>query len=498
MTTLTKPEAGNASASNRNIIVPLIIRGEIIEENLVVFPGRHGGVTFSTPDVTPYLNRLPLKNPSALRDYYDISLDAIFDFLEDLGSRLDFRKNPYLQESFEISLGASGLTEPILRNMYEKGLPRMFGRAAMEEIVERNIGRDFLDGWVSIPLLSGAVGEVRAFGARGIHVVPGNAVLAAGVTVIRCAVTRSDAIIKSPSNDPMTHAAVVRTMIDIDANHPVTRHFTVGYWKGGDQKIEETLYHPKNVEKIVAWGGMSSIKHIARYLQPGIDLITLEPKFSSSIIGRDSFADEPTMRKVAHLLALDVGGVNQEGCANARVVYADTGTDPLGIETANRFAQYVYDAILQLPPHISTKPKDFDPNLASELDALQLDDTFYRVVGGADQEGAIIVSQFSEPVDFARSLSGRVANIVPISGVETAIQSVNSYTQTIGVYPESLRHEIRDRLSLHGAQRVVSLGFAISTMMALPQDGMEPLRRMCRWVSGEKASLETTTSAIAA
>ena len=29
------------------------------------------------------------------------------------------------------------------------------------------------------------------------------------------------------------------------------------------------------------------------------------------------------MRKAAHLLAIDVGGVNQEGCANARVVYED-------------------------------------------------------------------------------------------------------------------------------------------------------------------------------
>src|SRR5271154_1951703 len=135
----------------------------------------------------------------------------------------------------------------------------------------------------------------------------------------------------------MTHAAVIRTMIDMDPNHPVTRHLSVGYWKGGDEEIEQVLYHPKNIEKIVAWGGMNSIKHIAKYIQPGIDLITLEPKFSSSIIGRDAFADEATMRDVAALLALDVGGANQEGCANSRVVYADTGTDEAGIEVANRF-----------------------------------------------------------------------------------------------------------------------------------------------------------------
>jgi len=489
--------AAAASSAGHALIVPLIIRGEVIRSDLITFRGRHGGVTFSTPDVRRFAHRLPLGNPSDLRDYYEISLDDILDFLEALGERLDFRSNPYLQECLELSIGASGLTEPILRHMFEKGLQRMFKRSQLEEVVDQNIGREYLEGWVPVPLLSGALGQVRAFGARGIHIVPGNAVLAAGITVIRCAVTRSDAIIKSPSNDPMTHAAVIRTMIDMDPKHPVTRHLSVGYWKGGDEEIEQVLYHPKNVEKIVAWGGMSSIKHIARYIQPGIDLITLEPKFSSSIIGRDAFADEATMRDAAALLALDVGGANQEGCASSRVVYADAGIDDAGLELANRFGQYLYDAMMKLPERISTKPKDFDLNLASELDALRLDDLYFKVIGGQDREGAVIVSQIPEPVDFARQLSGRVANIVPMDGVETAIRSVNAYTQTIGVFPDRLKQEISDRLALHGAQRVVSLGLALSPMLSLPQDGMEPLRRMCRWVAGETGRPDTTTSILA-
>ena len=175
------------TSAGRSVIVPLIIRGEIIQSDLVTFPARHGGVTFATPNVRRYAHRLPLANPSDLRDYYEISLDDIVDFLVALGARLDFRKNPYLQECFELSVSASGLTARILRHMFEKGLPRMFRRAQLEEIVDRNIGREYLEGWVRVPLLSGAVGEVRAFGARGVHIVPGNAVLAAGVTVIRCA-----------------------------------------------------------------------------------------------------------------------------------------------------------------------------------------------------------------------------------------------------------------------------------------------------------------------
>jgi hypothetical protein len=497
MATIIQPNTNEMQDNDgKTIRVPLIIRGEVIEDNLVTYPGRHGAMSFETPDVRKYIDRLPLRNASELQDYYAISLDEILDFLTELGTKLDVRRNPYLQEALEMSLSASGLTEPIIRNMYEKGLPAMFDRAGLEEIVDRNIGREYLEGWVSVPMLSGAMGEIRAFGARGIHIVPGNAPLAVGVTVIRCAVTRSDAVIKSPSNDPMTHAAVIRTMIDMDPNHPVTRHLSVGYWKGGDEAVEKTLYDPKNIEKIVAWGGMASIQHIVRYLQPGLDLITLEPKFSSSIIGREAFADEATMTRVADLLAIDFAGANQEGCANARVIYVDSGTDDAGIEALNRFGQILYDAMLRLPEHISTKPKDFDLELASELDALSLDDTFFRVIGGEDREGAVIVSQYPEPVDFARNLGNRVANLVPMDGAELAIRSVNSFTQTIGVYPESLKTQIRDRLSIHGAQRVVSLGFALSTMMVLPQDSMEPLRRMCRWVAGEAGTPETVKNVV--
>ena len=44
-------------------------------------------------------------------------------------------------------------------------------------------------------------------------------------------------------------------------------------------------------------------------------------------------------------------------------------------------------------------------------------DDFYRVFGGERREGAIVVSQFDEPVDYAPMLSGRVANIVPVDDI---------------------------------------------------------------------------------
>src|SRR3546814_5944892 len=36
--------------------------------------------------------------------------------------------------------------------------------------------------------------------------------------------------------------AAARTMIDMDPDHPLTRHLSVAYWKGGDEEVEQYLY----------------------------------------------------------------------------------------------------------------------------------------------------------------------------------------------------------------------------------------------------------------
>jgi hypothetical protein len=306
------------------------------------------------------------------------------------------------------------------------------------------------------------------------------------VTILRSVITRSDVIIKAPSNDPLTAIAIARTLADVAPDHPVTKHLAVGYWKGGDLDVEEILYQPHHIEKIVAWGGLASVKHVTRYIQPGLELIALDPKRSATIIGPEAFGDEDTMREVARRAATDVGVANQEGCANARVIYALTGTDAEGLAKANRLGELIYRELMSLPAIISTPPLYPDRELLAHLEASRMADDFYRVIGGEQREGAIVVSQFDEPVDYSPMLSGRIANIVPVDSIDKVTAAVNAYTQTIGIYPESLKRQLRDTLPLFGAQRLTSLGYACSVAVAMPQDAVEPIRRMCKWIVDEE------------
>jgi hypothetical protein len=271
-------------------------------------------------------------------------------------------------------------------------------------------------------------------------------------------------------------------MLEMDATHPLTRHLSVAYWKGGDEALEQMLYQPRNIEKIVAWGGFASVRHVTKYIQPGLELISLDPKRSVSIIGAEAFASESMMREVALRLAADIGGMNQEGCVNAREIYALSGTDERGLANLDAFGQYTYEAMMALPAGVSTAPKEMDAELRGLVNAARLNDEWYHVIGGTRDEGAIIVSHLPEPVDFASRLGKRIANLVPIDDLEDVYKAVDAYTQTIGIFPESLKTRLRDRLALFGAQRFTSLGYAASATIAAPQDAIESTRELCKWI----------------
>ncbi|MFD1555008.1 acyl-CoA reductase [Paraburkholderia silviterrae] len=472
-------------------IAPMVIRGSVITENLIEAGGRGGDLRFLTPDARHYLDRLPLGNPARLADLYALSFTDILDYAEALGERLDLATNAHLQQACELSYRTAPVTPTMVKGSY-LGLRHMLSRAAITEAVESTVGIRHLEGWVKQKLIDGTELEVRCFGARTLHIVAGNATGLSLLTIIRNMVMRSDAIIKAPSNDPFTALAIARTMIDMAPDHPLTRHLSVAYWKGGDTAFEERLYQPQNLEKIVAWGGYASMKHVTRYIQPGLELISLDPKRSASIIGRDTFESDASMREAALRLASDIGALNQKGCVCARVVYVQSGTDEAGLARLNRFGQHVYEAMLGLPNTLSTAPKRYDPALKAEVDALRLDDDWYKVIGGKEGEGAIVCSQIPEPVAFATLLDDRTANLVPVDSLDEVMAAVDAYTQTVGIYPESVKDELKDKLPLYGAQRIVSLGYAAAMKWAAPQDAIEPLRRMGKWISNQIATPETS------
>jgi hypothetical protein len=471
------------------IDIPFLIRGRIIEpgDDAIEFGGR-AGARFRTPDPSRYAAQLVLADPSELADLAETPIDEVIDFLAAVGSRLALEDNAHMDAAFRLALDAGEMTEPVLRAIYDE-LPSRFAREALDTEVARVVGKAYLDGWVEWGRPGLSKTRVRAIGTRQMHIIAGNAPVVAAQTVIRAALTKGDCLIKNPSNDPLTATAIVRTMIELDAEHPVTKHFAVAYWKGGDVEIEREIYRPSRIEKLTAWGGMASMKHIQQYLVPGIELIAMNPKLSISIVGHEALELQSAMEQAASGVALAAGRLNQTGCFCTRIVYVECGTDDEDLERLEEFGHAIHRAFLALPESVSTAPKLANPGLEEELEAIALEDDFYRVIGDTSSAG-VVVSRTDEPVEFAERLSNRIVNLVPVEDVTMVPRWVSEETQTVGIYPESLRLRLRNDLALHGVQRTLPLGgrhFDASVddplqAFGLPHDGTEPMRRMVRWV----------------
>jgi hypothetical protein len=332
--------------------------------------------------------------------------------------------------------------------------------------------------------------RIRAVGTRQLHITAGNVPVVAGLTIIRAGLTKSDCLIKSPSNDPLTANAIARTLIALDAGHPVTKHIAVAYWKGGDEVMDSQIVRTSRIDKITAWGGMSSVKHIQKFLSPGIDLTALNPKYSMSMVGRDGVKTEESRQEAAIGLATIAGFYNQTACANTRIIYVESDTDDDSIERLVDLGRRIVAAYPLIPAVISTPASAPNRDLEAEMEAVSLDDDFYHVEGDT-VTGGFVLCKFNDRVDFYDQLNNRVVNIVPVDDLMDVIKWCDDTTQTVGIYPESIRDRLLDPFSLAGVQRLVPLQGGDPMQIyhdmhqmppGVPHDGIEPMRRSVRWV----------------
>ena len=109
-----------------------------------------------------------------------------------------------------------------------------------------------------------------------------------------------------------------------------------------------------------------------------------------------------------------------------------------------------------------------------------------RALPSPSGEGAVIVSHTSDLVDFYTALADRTVNLVPVDTIDEVLDAVDAYTQTVGIFPDDLMPELRHKVAIAGGQRIVSLGYAFNGPgLVGPQDGIEPMRRMCKWIVTE-------------
>lgn len=408
---------------------------------------------------------------------FETPVSEIMDVLVRLGGWLDKDPDGLVEESLRANLRTNPLPEGVLRAAYA-GLGNALTRPAMEYMIAEEFGGpDLLDGWCAVPAPpSGRRVRVRAFPARAVHVLAGNAPGVATLSLVRGALTKGVNLFKLPSNDLYSMTVLLTGLHEVAPGHPVTRSFSAAYWRGGDETVESVLFRPQFFDKLVAWGGDAALRGAKNYLGPGLELVAFDPKTSISLIGREAFGSEDTVAAAAEAAARDIMIMDQQACAAARFLYVEG--DPAD---ADRFAEALLPR-LGVPRRLGSAVGNPVPtHIRDEVEALRDLEPYARVFGGYQGHGLVVRSE--EPVDFQPE--NKVANVVPVAGLDDALARVTVATQSVGVYPASRKAELRDRLASAGAARVCTLGDVSIVEHGLPHDGFYPMRRLVRWVTDE-------------
>jgi hypothetical protein len=451
--------------------VPHVVKGVLFDAPEVEYSS---GAGFATPRIDLDALVLPRSQPLPAAD---VPAAEIIELLVATGEQLRLDPDGLVATAADALAESSPYERRIIENCYQD-LHRMFDGPSLLGLLDAELGgADVVDGWR--PVEGGTRGgAVRAYPTRMIHVLAGNSPAVAAQTVIRGALMKGVHVLKLPSNDLLSATMILRTMTAVAPEHPVVKSFSAVYWQGGDVTVEGTLFRAQFFDKIAAWGGDSAIRNAAKYLAPGLELISFDPKSSISMIGREAFASGESLADAARRAAIDSSYLNQEACTTSRFQYVEATE-----AEADRYCELLLAELGAERRYTSAKVPPLPLEVREEIESLRSLDGSYRIFGAADGHGLVVRS--GEPVDFYPS--GKTVNVVAVPTLDAALQYVNVATQTVGVFPPARKVELRDRLASAGAQRVLSLGLVGEGggSPGFPHDGFFPLHRFVRWVADE-------------
>jgi hypothetical protein len=449
--------------------IPFVIRGSVVDGRPFVEPSATEAERLDLDALVWPAHRIP--------PLFEVSVAEIVDVLVELGEWIRRDPEGIVASALEGLIEYCGASRTLEQRAYA-ALPDYFDRAVLQFQLEEELGgAAVLDSWRTVTA-PGAdhPSYVRAFPVRMVHVLAGNAPGVSAISLARSALVKGASLFKLPSNDLFTAPALLRGLSAVAPGHPLEQSFAAVYWRGGDASVQSVLLRPQFFDKVIVWGGTAAVKGVSGYIGPGLELVAFDPKSSISVIGRDAPADDATLRSVAVAAATDVTIHNQDACTASRFQFVEGSIDEV-----DRFCELLTAELGVERAKAADRSQPVPDELRDEIDGLRSLDAYYRVWGSTDGTGMVVRSE--EPVEFYPS--GRLVNVVVVPDVKAVLGHVTAATQTVGVYPDHLRAQLRDDLCGVGVQRVTALGSAGDTRLGLPHDGFYPLARMVRWGKDE-------------
>lgn len=447
----------------KKISIPSIILGEKKEGiiNPTKYHTEKGEVELHLPSVTDEdINKI-----KGVSDIHDIPLKDIISFYDKVG-RLWSRKNYDLRkEALALTELVTGYSTAMVDHAHTN-LSEMLSKKNMENIVDSDLNnRQFLEEWIK-------VGDIFVHAqprGRVLHILAGNAPTISAVSMIRGSLTKNVNILKVASGDPVTSVYLASSFRDVDKDHPITKTTSVVYWKHNSE-IEDKFIRISNA--LCVWGGKDAVESIRQKSVYGVELLEFGPKRSMQLIGQEAFKDSKTLKYVTDKISHDIVLFDQEACHSPQFVFVEGDVE--------KFCEVLSTSLDEEGKRL---PRGFVHHAKhASISHERLMAKFYgeKIYVSKGTEWTLIITD-----NLKRTLRhplGRTLYVFKIDHLKNALKYIDSTVQSVAIYPNERINELRDEITLNGADRVTHIGKMGYFAPGAPHDSIYPLSRLVRWV----------------
>ncbi|MDO8491003.1 MAG: acyl-CoA reductase, partial [Dehalococcoidia bacterium] len=335
-----------------------LIREPVIDRGSMRYTGEY--VYQVLPQVRP-VGLIETDIDGLAHGLYALPVEDILDYLGLLSAALADNQR-LVSRVREICRLTSELPDALLDGWFDT-FPVVFNREAARAMIDNELslwgiqGSRLLNGWVEAPSmpvpgvvssLAGGIRRdgtpperaatlIRAMPTRQLHIAAGNAPEIPVICALRAILTKSAAVVKCPHGTTLGGALLSLAAAVAAPDHPITRSLSLVYWQGGDETIESALFLPNAFDRIIVWGSSETVASV-QSRTPFTRVISFNPRYSVSLIGRESFGDD--LEDVAARACMDSLIHNQKACTSSLVHYVE-GSE----EQANLYGETVQRAL---------------------------------------------------------------------------------------------------------------------------------------------------------
>ncbi len=376
-------------------------------------------------------------------------------------------------------------------------LPDLLDRQGIEEAVDRELsydsrrGRDFLNGWVKLLANCHAgmtshfatqafpnhattklTASIQACPTRQLHITAGNSPYVPFISWLRGTTTRGALVVKSSTQSPLLTAVLIFAIQQIDPRHPLRRHSSLVFWKGGDTTVENALFSPGAFDRIVVWGSEQAVRSVQQRSVHS-KTIVFRPRFSISLIGREAFPDQ--IAQAAEKASIDSLISNQKACFSSLVHYV--------VGNEKNAVCYCETLCKKLGDWDRIWPQDLDRAILGQLRMLKrtalIHGRWFENGGSQSTSSAVVLTD--KPFDISRHPACRLVVVRRIEHESQIVPFLNPSVSALGVYGHQTLSFIRNIAASAGVTTIAKLGESESIFSGIPNDGMRTLSELVNW-----------------